>query len=465
MTVADTLQNLQVLRSKFVSYDDNWVHLKGQREFAQDVAHSSPIQKLYEEGRSCALYLKGGLDTSYVNKSMLVDEYVRNVKAAIPPKQNYESIGLEAQQDFNTNYPANYTVQYMINQYWEQWETVKRVEQFLSKLITTPAFQPLVRSSPMQAIRKYVKNWEQDAQLHQGLGENALRAQLVVALKSEGFLTGAETNASQGHADIVVTKLLVGSIADSSHQLVAECKIWSGSKALFAALSQLCQYVTPNDAHAALIVFVTEGSFNDTCDKAAQCLFEHPAWGTSSGGTEYIEFSLKPAQNPVSEIPATLLMCNLTTPRYSRLKPILSTDEKMTDDIFGVDKRLTLKPVVEFNTLLRKAFGNGPCTCIRCKVSGGEESGYEHQHTFKFEGYQTNRRFTCSSGSDVLLVLKKAWFSYTKSEFEVRGNFPLETIKEFVEPDLHIRLVPLLIASGLVKDIGGNLELQAQVAD
>lgn len=319
MTLEEILRNLQILCNQFISHDNNWVNLKNQSEFAFDVDHNSPIRKLYEEGRSCTSYLKGSLDTSYVNKSMLIDEYVANVKAAIPLEHDYKAIGQAAQQDYEANYRTNYTVQYMIRQYWDQWETVKRVEQFLSALITTSAYQPLVRSSPIQAIHEYVKNWEQNAQLHKGLDENALRSQLVVALRSAGFDASAETHAYQGHADILVNKPSIRGMINKGCLLVAECKIWRGSAALADALSQLCQYVTPYDSHAALIVFVNEGSFVDICSKAVQCLVEHPSCRMHSVvSADYIEYFLIPAQNQASEIPATLLLCNLTTPRYTR---------------------------------------------------------------------------------------------------------------------------------------------------
>lgn len=319
MTVVEILQNLQILCNQFISHHNNWVELKNQREFVFDVSHSSPIRNMYAEGGDCAFYLKGSLDTSYVNKSMLIDEYVANVKSAIPPEQYYNSIGQAAQQDFETNYPTNYTVQYMLRQYWDQWETIKRIEQFLDALIATSAYQPLVSSTPMQVIQQYVKHWEQNAQLHKGLDENSLRSQLVLTLQNAGFQAGAETHAFQGHADIVVARPRFGGIASNGHQLVAECKIWRGPAALFHALSQLCQYVTPNDSHAALIVFVNDGSFIDICSKAAQCLVEHPSRKVHSVvSADCIEYSLIPAQNQVLEIPATLLLCNLTTPRYSR---------------------------------------------------------------------------------------------------------------------------------------------------
>ena len=65
----------------------------------------------------------------------------------------------------------------------------------------------------------------------------------------------------------------------------------------------------------------------------------------------------------------------------------------MTGDLFEVDKRLSLKPVVDFNAYLRTAFGDGPCTCIRCTASGGDETGYAFQHTFTFDGKPTHHGF------------------------------------------------------------------------
>ncbi|MCS3515993.1 hypothetical protein [Pseudomonas grimontii] len=140
----------------------------------------------------------------------------------------------------------------------------------------------------------------------------------------------------------------------------------------------------------------------------------------------------------------------------------MNTDEKMTGDLFEVDKRLSLKPVVDFNSYLRSAFGDGACTCIRCVASGGDEAGYAFQHTFSFDGKPTQRRFASTAGSDVLMALKKSWLSYTKAELPSSGALALETVKEFVEPQLHKRLAPLFLASGLAKDVDGELHLQPQ---
>lgn len=142
----------------------------------------------------------------------------------------------------------------------------------------------------------------------------------------------------------------------------------------------------------------------------------------------------------------------------------MSSEAKMTGDLFEVDKRLALKPIVDFNNYLRAAFIDGPCRCGRCVASQGDETGYQYPHTFNFAGRVANRRFASTAGSDVLLALKKAWLSYTKGELPASGNLELDTVKEFVEPELHKVLVPLFVTCGLVQDVDGQLQLQAQVA-
>ena len=142
----------------------------------------------------------------------------------------------------------------------------------------------------------------------------------------------------------------------------------------------------------------------------------------------------------------------------------MNTDDKMTGDLFEVDKRLSLKPVVDFNTYLRSAFGDGPCTCVRCAAANGDETGYAFQHTFHFDGKPTHRCFASTAGSDVLMALKKAWLSYTKTELPLSGVLVLDTVKEFVETQLHKRLAPLFLASELVKDVDGELRIQPQAS-
>nr|WP_254170888.1 MULTISPECIES: hypothetical protein [Pseudomonas] len=133
----------------------------------------------------------------------------------------------------------------------------------------------------------------------------------------------------------------------------------------------------------------------------------------------------------------------------------------MIADLFEVDKRLSLKPVVDFNAYLRNAFGEGACRCHRCLELGGDESGYSHQHTFDLEGRTLHRRFANTAGSDVLLVLKKAWLSYTKNDLPLTGALDLTTVKTFTDAALHERLLALLAASGLAREADGQWQLQA----
>ena len=139
----------------------------------------------------------------------------------------------------------------------------------------------------------------------------------------------------------------------------------------------------------------------------------------------------------------------------------MSADQPMTADLFDVDKRLMLKPVVEFNSYLRSAFGEGPCTCYRCVENGGEQADYSHLHTFTFDGSVSHRRFASTSASDVLLRLKKAWLSYTQEELQTLGVLNLDKLRTFIEPSLHERLITLLGVSGLAREEDGQWHLQA----
>lgn len=139
----------------------------------------------------------------------------------------------------------------------------------------------------------------------------------------------------------------------------------------------------------------------------------------------------------------------------------MSAEAKLTGDLFEVDKRLSLKPVVDFNTYLSNAFGDGKCICARCKESANDESAYAFAHSFEFNGIPVHRRFATTTAADVLGVLKKAWLSYHKEELP-GGSLDLENLKTFVDAPLQVRLKPLLLASGLVRQQeDGSLQLLA----
>ncbi|MGN8258821.1 hypothetical protein ACLEJW_05740 [Pseudomonas sp. SMSB3] len=138
----------------------------------------------------------------------------------------------------------------------------------------------------------------------------------------------------------------------------------------------------------------------------------------------------------------------------------MSAEQPLIADLFEVDKRLTLKPVVDFNVYLRNAFGEGPCRCHRC-VEGADPSSYSHAHSFTFDGREWHRRFASTAGSDVAQALKKAWVSYTKADLALAGVLDMTTVKTFTELALHERLLALLPASGLASLVNGQWMLHA----
>jgi hypothetical protein len=316
MTEAEILRNLESLRTRFIEHNNNWIRLKTQDEFYWGIDHNSPIRSMYAEGNGTASYLVGSLNTKWVNRGVLLDEYVAEVRKSISPESIYLNIGHAAEKDIRERYPNNYTVSYMIREYWDQWETIKRIEQFLCALEAVGAYP--APSNPMAVIEQYANVLSTNAQLHQGLNENSLRAHIVQRLVDARYQAVSEAHSYQGHADIVVKKATFGGVS-VGNQLVAECKIWGGQLALSDALSQLCKYVTGSDGQAALIVFVKEGDFSDICRKASDSLNGHPsARGAYLNNGSSINFNLIPMQNMSQSIPATLLLINLTIPRYTR---------------------------------------------------------------------------------------------------------------------------------------------------
>lgn len=57
---------------------------------------------------------------------------------------------------------------------------------------------------------------------------------------------------------------------------------------------------------------------------------------------------------------------------------------------------------------------------------------------------------------------EKAWLSYTKADLPLVGALDLATLKTFTEAALHERLLALLPASGLAREVDGQWLLQAQ---
>ena len=90
--------------------------------------------------------------------------------------------------------------------------------------------------------------------------EEDLRNTLLAALNSTylGKATG-ETFRNNGKTDICIE-------ADDRAAFVAECKMWTGSKAVAKAIHQLDSYLTWRDCKTALIYFVRRKDFISVVD-------------------------------------------------------------------------------------------------------------------------------------------------------------------------------------------------------
>lgn len=310
------LNNLQILKSQFSSHDQDWVQYKNESEFSLDVAHTSPIRELYSEGRSLSMYLSGRLDTQYVNSSMLINEYVKQVKDAIPSESDYLKIGVAARADHKANYPNNYTVQYMINLYEEQWKKISTIQHLLDQLTDLPSHQSLVTADPIQVLIQWIHNWEQNIQLHQREDENGLRAQLALGLRNAGFASVSEGFNYQGRSDILITRPPKRGGNEAGNELVVECKIWNGQAAFVMAVTQLCRYLTRHDDQAALIIFVRNEDFARVCDYALAGLTISSAASDVQGSGAYYKLKLTPAQDSEATVQTTVILCNLVIDRY-----------------------------------------------------------------------------------------------------------------------------------------------------
>jgi hypothetical protein len=312
----DIFNNLQVMKSKFSSHDQEWVRYKNESEFYLDVAHTSPIRDLYSEGRSLSMYLSERLDTKYVNTSTLLNEYIDQVRNAIPNESDYLKIGADARADYEANYSNNYTVQYMLDLYEEQWKKIPTIQRLLDQLSDLPSYQSLVVKDPIQVISQWIYNWEQNIQLHQREDENGLRAQLALGLRNAGFASVSEAFNYQGRADILIPRPPKRGGNSAGNELVVECKIWSGQVAFVAAVSQLCKYLTRHDDKAALIIFVRNEDFVRVCDFASAGLRISSAASDLEGSGGIYKVKLKPAQDSGATVDTTVILCNLVVNRY-----------------------------------------------------------------------------------------------------------------------------------------------------
>ena len=135
------------------------------------------------------------------------------------------------------------------------------------------------------------------------MGEEDLRQHFLVQLNAEfkGEAT-AESYNRQGMTDILIRK-------DGQNLFIAECKIWSGKKALGEAIDQLLSYTTWRDTQVALIIFNRNRAFSDVLVKMKEAVGEHPQfdrWEEYKAETG-VRCILRRLDDPKREITLTVL--------------------------------------------------------------------------------------------------------------------------------------------------------------
>ncbi len=102
------------------------------------------------------------------------------------------------------------------------------------------------------------------------MNENQIRDILLVNLNGhyDGGATGETFNA-HGKTDILIR-------ADERNAFIAECKIWSGPKALLGSIDQILGYLTWRDTKAALLFFSRNADFTRVLSSIANAVCQHP---------------------------------------------------------------------------------------------------------------------------------------------------------------------------------------------
>ncbi|WP_372350799.1 hypothetical protein [Streptomyces sp. KL116D] len=167
----------------------------------------------------------------------------------------------------------------------------------------------------LRAIRHIRDGLERNPTTVAKLGEEDIRNQILIGLNAtfEGQAAGEVFNGN-GKTDILVR-------ADGRNIFIAECKIWSGPKAVTEALDeQLLRYLVWRDTKGAFLLFIREGNPSEIIRKAAQRISKHPQCkrALSPQDNERHDFVFEPANDASREIRLAFIPFVLSAPTPRR---------------------------------------------------------------------------------------------------------------------------------------------------
>ena len=139
------------------------------------------------------------------------------------------------------------------------------------------------------------------------MNENQIRDILLVNLNGhyDGGASGETFNAN-GKTDILIR-------ADERNAFIAECKIWSGPKALQGAIDQILGYLTWRDTKAALLVFSRNADFTRVLSSIANAVCQHPNFKRELArkGETHARYMFRQKEDPHRELYLAVLAFNM----------------------------------------------------------------------------------------------------------------------------------------------------------
>ena len=122
----------------------------------------------------------------------------------------------------------------------------------------------------LEVIDRLSQSIERSPSTFANMREEQIRDMILVNLNThyEGGVTG-ETFNGEGKTDILIRE-------KERNAFIAECKFWSGPKALCRAIDQILGYLTWRDTKAALLIFSKNADFTNVLAGIAEAVPRHP---------------------------------------------------------------------------------------------------------------------------------------------------------------------------------------------
>lgn len=141
-----------------------------------------------------------------------------------------------------------------------------------TKYIPEPVLEEGIYQDVLETIRAWARTMERVPGTAGKLDEEELRDLLLGTLNAYwAGAAGGELFNGAGKTDILIRE-------GDRNAFIGECKVWTGPKAVGAAIDQLLSYLVWRDSKAALIFFIRTENSTATIDKLTEAVMAHPRY-------------------------------------------------------------------------------------------------------------------------------------------------------------------------------------------